>query len=284
MPPTGPWRTKDGKIPGMERRIPNPTSHIRFYPGDQIEGNGLDLNTILRKKAAAATARDKFQKNAGGRGPGVWGPSSRGRGPAGSRSSDNARTFDPAQFGLERDENIVWIEEPRRRFAKNQQGNENFAQVQTIIRQRLSLLGLDYAVVRTGPHEDQNLHDELGTVRKQTNVITGRVSNETLPADLHVTLYAGRKNGMRGDELYLQGHIYLQKVLRGNGENKEEYDYEFLSDPSKRKYVLWGERPRSEEWWLTPNTYPASSGPAPVLGLAAGTTEDLEKATASLKI
>ncbi|KAK3334357.1 hypothetical protein B0H65DRAFT_437157 [Neurospora tetraspora] len=204
MPPTRPWTTKDGKVHGMDQQIPNPSSHVRFYPGDQIQGNGLDLATVLKKKAAAAAEREKFMKGAGARGPGGWGSSSRGRG-AGASSTGSARTFDPAQFGLERDTNIVWIEEPRRRFAKNQQGTDNFAQVQSIIRQSLSRLGLDYAVVRTGPHEDQNLHDELGTVRKRTDAVSGRVSNETSPADLHVTLYAGKKDGMRGEELSNSG-------------------------------------------------------------------------------
>ncbi|KAK3334377.1 hypothetical protein B0H65DRAFT_553716 [Neurospora tetraspora] len=145
-----------------------------------------------------------------------------------------ATIYNPAMYRCESDTSIIWLEEPRRRYAKNQQGVDNFAQTQQIIRECLTLLGPVYAVVRSDPHEDQNEHDEFG-----------------------------RNASSCGEELYLQGHIYLEKILRSDGKNVEEFDYQYPANPSTRKYHhRWGEKPASEEWWYTQTTYKVSSGPA----------------------
>ena len=144
---------------------------------------------------------------------------------------------------------------------------------------RLNELGLNYAVIKAGPHTQQNLHDDFGIVVKKTNVNTGRVRNVTGPADLHITLLAGKKEGERGEELYLQGHIFVEKVLKGDGSNPDEFDYKLLEDPRSRKHLLPGDTvTSSEEWFLTPNTHIVSS-PAPELKLTNGGETGLEAAS-----
>lgn len=139
MSKTPAWTTNEGKTPGEDRFEASVLPHARYFSGagNKLEGNDLDLAEVLKKKAAtAAVARDKFVKGAGagagrggngGRGggrAGTWDPSTRSRGRNGG-----ARTYDPAQYGLESDESIIWIEEPRRHFGRGQQTDENFAQV-----------------------------------------------------------------------------------------------------------------------------------------------------------
>ncbi|KAK3334356.1 hypothetical protein B0H65DRAFT_447022 [Neurospora tetraspora] len=103
-------------------------------------------------------------------------------------------------------------------------------------------------------HFYQKLHWRRRYIRV-TNATTNRTSNATIPADLHVTLLVGKKTGARGEELYLQGHIYIETVQRPGSDDEEEWEYVYLADPSRRQYPKPGEPPVSEEWWLTENTH-----------------------------
>ncbi|KAK3494186.1 uncharacterized protein B0T23DRAFT_313028 [Neurospora hispaniola] len=143
MPPTGPWTLKNGKDSWRRARELKPNSHVRFTPGDTLEGNGIDLRSILQRKDV------------------------------GFADSHEARSiFSPQDYGFEQDPNIIWIQNPTRTF-KDEQGAQ-FSQLQSIIRDRLRNLNYDYAVVRAGPHCTQNQYNELGTVLKYTNGWTGR--------------------------------------------------------------------------------------------------------------
>ncbi|KAK3334373.1 hypothetical protein B0H65DRAFT_566462 [Neurospora tetraspora] len=167
--------------------------------------------------------------------------------------------FNPQAYNFKSDPNIVWLQDPLECFRQDEA--RQFEQVQQIIRERLRGLGpgVDYAVVRAGPHDTQNEHDELGTVVRWTNNRTGRTYNVTSDADLHITLYAGMKNGKRGDELYFQGHIYLEKKQRPDSDDSGDFDYVYLADPSTRLYPKPGEPPASEEWHYTTNTFRKTS-------------------------
>lgn len=103
-----------------------------------------------------------------------------------------------------------------------------------------------------------------------------------VPDDLHITLIIGKKEvDGGGDELYLQGHVYLEKTLRGDGSNRDEYDHAFLSDASKRR-----DGKLCEEWHYTRGASPKSSDRAPPLALKPRTqnVNGLEEATANLKL
>ncbi|KAL0474080.1 hypothetical protein QR685DRAFT_542555 [Neurospora intermedia] len=76
-------------------------------------------------------------------------------------------------------------------------------------------------------------HGELGTVLRYTDGWTGRQHNMITDADPHITLYVGKQRGKRGQELLLQGHIYLEKVQEDK-EDAGEWHYSYLADPTKR--------------------------------------------------
>ncbi|KAJ4399515.1 hypothetical protein N0V85_006000 [Neurospora sp. IMI 360204] len=217
MPATDQWRTENDNFPGEDavHQSPAPKTDTSTDPrrhkiGDDWTGKGVNLKSIQediieKKKLDREKDLDTLISN----------PQNCNFEPDPNlksiqedliekkkldREKDlDTLIFNPQNYNFESDPNIVWLQNPMDTFKGTQA--VQFSQVQSIIRERLRELRPDfnYAVVRAGPHHRQNKHDRLGNVIRKTSRRTGRPYNATNPADLHITLHAGKK-GEKGEE------------------------------------------------------------------------------------